>query len=203
MIEISVAMFLVLLEALFVAVALMVYWFMKARRVARQNAARHQAPAAPKVTDYLDQELQQTRARLKTADGSAAAGLKLRAAYLEFERGCAGQSRRDEPFWTALSERLLALGTSSRPSAADADAARVLAAKSVDTRALIESTAREIDKLKERVAHVVTDPQQGHELLEQIDQLGRVNRELADCVAVLEDENDLLRSRVPAPPKPA
>ena len=197
MIELSIPVFLVLLEALFVVAALMVYWYVRARRAVRAAMARHQTRAAPKASAYLDHELQQTRVRIKAAgDSAVAAVLKLRADYLGLERECAERPNRDEDFWAALSERLSTLGKPARP----ATAAELVAARSVDTRALIESTAKEIESLKDHVAKVVADPEQGSsELLKQIDRVGRVNRELADCVAVLEDENDLLRNQVQAP----
>ena len=196
MIELSIPVFLVLLEALFVITALMVYWFVRARGAVRAASVRHQKRAVPTASVYLDHELQQTRVRIKAAgDSAVAAVLKLRADYLDLEREYAGRPNRDEDFWTALSGRLSTLGKSAK----QATAVQLAAARSVDTRALIESTAKEIESLKDHVAKVVADPEQGSsELLKQIDRVGRVNRELADCVAVLEDENDLLHNQIQA-----
>ncbi|MHB8347657.1 MAG: hypothetical protein ACYDHM_10840 [Acidiferrobacterales bacterium] len=192
MIELSVPVFLVMLETFFVIAALMVYGFVKAHRASRAARVRHPVRAVPTAVAYLDHELQQTRARLKAAGDSAPTALKLRAGYLDIERECAGQPDRDESFWAAVSGRLSAL---EKP--AKAAAAQPVAAKSIDTRALLESTAKKIESLKEHVVLNVADLEQRSELLRQIDQVGRVNRELADCVAVLEDDNNLLRSEVP------
>ncbi len=197
MIQISLSVFLALLETLLAAAALAVYWFVRARRAV---SVRHKAGTAPTATAYLDGELTRTRVRLKVAASeAAAAALKLRADYLGFERECAELPGRDEAFWAKVSERLSTLVKPAKTPVAIADASQLAASKSIDIQALIESNTKEINSLKERVLHVVSDPAQGRALLEQIDRLGHVNRELADCVAVLEDENDLLLNQVQGP----
>ena len=52
MIELSIPVFLVLLEALFVVAALMVYGFVRARRVVRAAKVRHQTRAASTASAY-------------------------------------------------------------------------------------------------------------------------------------------------------
>jgi len=225
MIHIHVMLFLATLEVAVVFVILWVWWFFKSRKQTQQIAVlqsqmqtQTQPGAAPDAGDYIVQELGATHTQLgvqsETAPELSTVPLTLRAAYLDLEREFTQSQERDTEFWEGAREKLTALLEEFTPTTApavapavaeeemlavpvaDASGSAVDVVDAQHVRQLMDKQAYTISELKDALTLMVGDQENGPEVIERVDKLGRASRELAMCVSILEDDNNLLRERL-------
>ena len=224
--HINVMLFLAVLELAVVFMVMWVWWFLKSRKQAQQIAALQSVakpadtpdatPAAPTTErdDYILQELAATHTQLgvqsEAAPELSTIPLTLRAAYLDLEREFAQSQERDPDFWENARERLAALIEEFAPATApavpedemlvapetDASGAAVDVVDAQHVKKLVDKQASTITELKDALTLMVGDQENGPEIIERVDKLGRATRELSMCVAILEDDNNLLRERL-------
>ena len=212
MINVSLIVVLLVLQALLVSVLLAMYAFFRARRLsALLEVARHSVAAPPVVVQdgpaqYLATQLQHTRERLGGLDsnpeegvssGNAAGRLALRAELLQIETEWAGEKEHDDASWERLDTRMQVLLAQFVPAPAP-PVAKSEGQEKVDTKQLFDEQHATIEQLKAAVAAAVSSPDAIESLQVQLDRLGRTARELTFCVAILEDENLFLRDQVAA-----
>lgn len=167
---------------------------------------------------YIIQELGTTHTQLgvqsETAPELSTVPLTLRAAYLDLEREFAQGQERDAEFWDLARERLAALLEEFAPAAAPAvpedemlavpeeELLAAPGAPAIDTvdsqhvKQLMDKQASTITELKDALTAMVGDQENGPEVIEKVDKLGRASRELAMCVSILEEDNNSLRERL-------
>lgn len=213
MIRVHALVFVTLLELLVVFAALWLLWFFKARTLNRRLAALHAMPADEPAGQsegaYFTKELVATRAQIdmlaKDGPDVPLSGLLLRAAYLDLEREFAQGRQRDATFWTDVQERINALRIAHAPPApasdqvgeqADGDGSAGDDPQRV--KHLLDAQVSTINELKEALAALLGQHGHGAEMIEQVDKLGRTNREMALCVSILEDDNNFLRDKLKA-----
>lgn len=178
---------------------------------AEAEASRARAGAQPGDNDQA------------SAAASASAWLALRADLLQLESLLAKQTERDEVFWESLAGRMSALlashglhaATPVPPVAEDvqsstesapafvAPASEELESVPSDEddlgiKRLLSEGVETIGGIKTYINRVITDSEPKAEAMHTIDRLGRCYGELAQCVAVLEDENVFLRNQIAA-----
>ncbi len=164
-------------------------------------------PAGHGEGAYFTKELVATRAQIdilaKDGPDVPLAGLLLRAAYLDLERDFAQGRQHDPAFWTNVQERVDALRIAHAPPAPVADPAGEQAVggdregnDSQSAKNLIDAQVSTINELKEALAALLGEHGHGAEMIDQVDKLGRTNREMALCVSILEDDNSFLRDKL-------
>jgi cell division protein FtsB len=215
MIEVNLIALLVMLQLLVVVAVLAAFsWWQSRRRqqqIAALNARIHEQDRKPSVaivtpTSYLNEELTQTKAQLAGLTDDPAheafrAVLKLRRGYLTLEHlWSRREHQRDHDFWPNLQGELSKLagelGIRLVTEGAMAGEASDVNVDEIDITGIISKQQQTIHSLKEYIASLDQDGTKAKELEENIDGLIRTNRELADCVHVLEDENKFLREQV-------
>lgn len=177
--------------------------------------------SAPDAQDYIIQELGTTHAQLgvqsETSPELSTAPLTLRAAYLDLEREFAQSQERDSEFWEGARERLTVLLEEFTPpapapvAAEPAESINELFAEPDDevsddagtqehepqrVKQLIETHVTTITELKDVIEAMVGGQERGPEVVDRVEKLGRASRELAMCVSILEDDNNMLRDRL-------
>ncbi len=227
MITFSLFTFLALLEgivALLIVIGVLVWRQRKARTQDRiayiDGSDTHPTPAL-----YLESEVAKTRTHLEslTTDiiaDPAQTALSLRAALLEVEAELSHSlpEQRDQAFWQSLADRLGNILTTtgySRESAVEdltvahaaeveipADKVYLMGVEGDSVTGLVEQQSKTIDFLRNYI-HDLLD-QHGHKPLPEpniagkFDELEHANKELSDCVQILEDENEFLREQIAA-----
>ncbi len=218
MIKISLVVFLLVLQALLVSVLLAGFALLKVRKLSARLAARRASPVQPPApvagapndaAHYLATELQRTRGRLEGLGGATASAgasasatgrLALRAELLQMEAEWAGLTEYDDAAWNKLDARLhMLLAQDAAAPVSPAPPATQSAGKDeVEAKRLLDEQHATIEQLKAAIASAVSDPDTTESLQAQLEKLGRTARELTFCVAILEDENQLLRDQVRA-----
>jgi len=213
MVELKLHYFLALLEAVVILAALSGYLFFRLRTTRsriKQTSTRppSREESEPRVArldivQYLGRELERTSARVGHAKATSDTRLwlDLRAAVLQLEQEWAQQDDRSELFWRALAGRLEQLAKEhglvparSVPSGHEEDKAGLAD--------VVERQTHTIAFLKTYINDVLTQigkrQDVGPVLDQEFEKLEHVNRELRQCVDVLEDENQFLRDQIAA-----
>ncbi|WJW76589.1 hypothetical protein QVG61_05725 [Thiohalobacter sp. IOR34] len=195
MVTLSVATFVALLEVLVVLLVLVgvLAWLLRRSRQQLAEAPQH----------YLRREIRLARQRLAERD---CLQQRLRLALLEFEQTLAGAPAavRDAAFWEGLESRLAELVEAAGLTAAEvAPRAGDEAEDEPPTAGLVQQQARAIERLRGLVRELLQrlgeeTLSQGEDIDARLHELENSNRELHQCVQVLEDENEFLRRQIAA-----
>ena len=213
MIHVSPILVLVFLEALLFLAGLVAWLYWKGHR----QAGAVPPPVEPAVPDarpqsvrldvgnYLEEELEQTRARLhhpipeeedapQEGEGSPEppAWLALRTEYLQVELDFANHKHRGEQAWEMLATRLREVLERHAGHADDLHADAGSGHDAGRLKDLLHDQVTHIDNLHGFLKEVVVHPEKVQELEQHIGRINHANQELAGCVAVLEGENDRL-----------
>ncbi len=214
MINMNVYVYAGLLQLLIVLVLLSLFLYFRIRqlkhRLGQKQVRVRELEQKPDAGQYLATETKLTRGRYEATtafqEGEPNPGDKsflcaLRADFLELEHELAGKVERDESFWKQVEEKLGAILKAhklSAPRAPQPLSATSSLEDSPATQTIIDSQGVLIDSIKERIGRAVPDEGVREALEIQVDILAQNNRELSDCVAMLEDENGFLRTQVRA-----
>lgn len=213
MVEFKLHYFLALVEVVVLLTALSVYLLFRVRTLRSRINQRLAKPPSREIPEppvarldivqYLGRELERTSDRV----GHAKVGsdtrlwLDLRTAVLKLEQEWTQQDDRSEVFWRALAGRLehlakahgLVPGSSIRTGHEN---------KEPELADVVERQKHTIAFLKSYINDVLTEIGNHQDISPVLDQefekLDHVNRELQQCVAVLEDENHFLRDQIAA-----
>lgn len=215
MVQLSLFSFLALLEVLALLLLLLGVLIWRLRMTQRQSRIQFidATDQHPTPTLYLDGEAARTRTfvdglrdkpRAEPTEPELRAALAARAGLLRYESDLARHpvSERDVNAWTTLARnvdaKLAAEGfTTLRPPASpvygeDTATGEVMIAQQTRT---IEHLREYIQQLLENLGH---KPLPDDGITKHMDELQRANRELNQCVVVLEDENSFLRDQIAA-----
>lgn len=216
MVQLSLFSFLALLEVMAVLLLALGYMIWRLRRL-RAGRTRiqfidasedHPAPAL-----YLDREAAVTRTfveglraqpRAEPGDPELRAALAVRAGLLKEESVLAARPavERDAAAWKALAQQVAATLTAEGFGTRQEQAAAVYGEDTAATETTIAQQTRTIEHLREYIQQLLEKlghaPLPDKHILERFDELEHANRELNQCIAVLEDENSFLRDQIAA-----
>lgn len=216
MVQLSLFSFLALLEAMAVLLLALGYLIWRQRRL-RAGQTRiqfidasedHPAPAL-----YLDREAARTRtfveglrAQPEAEPGEPAlrSALAVRAALLRDESALAGRptAERDADAWTLLAQQVETALAKAGFTTCQNKVGEIYGEDTGATEAIIAQQTRTIEHLREYIQQLLEklghEPLPDQHVLERFDELERANRELNQCIAVLEDENAFLRDQIAA-----
>ena len=215
MIQLSLFSFLALLEILAVLLVLLGIMVWRMRVACQQNRIQFidAGDGQPSPSLYLDAEAARTRTFVSTlrdqpktepAAPTLRAALAARAGLLRYESEQARHpvKERDAAAWTALAidvdSVLKGQGYTTEPAITPVygeDDGTVREAIVVQQTNTIKHLREYIQQLLEKLGHQqLPDPG----VTEHLEDLERANRELNQCVVVLEDENSFLRDQIAA-----
>lgn len=217
MIQLSLFSFLALLEIMAVLLILLGVMVWRVRRLRGDGSSRIQFIDAtdqhPTPSLYLDGEAARTRTfvsalrdkpRQEPVEPALRSALCARAGLLRYESGLARHpvTERDPAAWKAIAQAvdstLAAEGYSTQPVQTspvygeDTATREVIVAQQTRT---IEHLREYIQQLLEKLGH---QPLPDEGIAQHMDEVERANRELNQCVLVLEDENSFLRDQIAA-----
>ncbi|MFN2308889.1 MAG: hypothetical protein ABR553_03990 [Gammaproteobacteria bacterium] len=217
MVQLELPYFFALIELAIVLLAVTAFLGWKLRRqrhgtpeTPAESPDSAETPPAPAL--YLDREAARTRSflddiRLRPDEEPTAPALRgtllLRSALLKEESLLAGRPTIGwgATDWKALAQQLaatLAAGGFKHTG----QSAQIHGEDTVPTAATLAQQSQTIEHLREHLQRL--QEKRGEEqtpdtqLLEQLDKLAHNNRELTQCIAVLEDENTFLRDQIAA-----
>lgn len=216
MVQLSLFSFLALLEVIAVLLLALGYMGWRQRRLCAGQtriqfidaADDHPAPAL-----YLDREAARTRSfvdglsaqpKAEPSEPALRSALAARAALLRDESALAGRpaAERDADAWTLLAQQVQAALAKADFVTRQDKVGEIYGEDTGATEAIIAQQTRTIEHLREYIHQLLE--KLGHEslpdphVLERFDELERANRELNQCIAVLEDENAFLRDQIAA-----
>lgn len=215
MVELSLFSFLALLEILAVLLLLLGFLFWRLRVAQRQSRIQFidATDQHPTPVLYLDGEAARTRTfatslrdkpKAEPTAPELRAALAARAGLLRYESDLARHpvTERDANAWTALAQNVDAKLTAEGYSTRRAEASPVYGEDTATGAAMIAQQTRTIEHLREYIQQLLQSlghqplPDEG--IVKHMDELERANRELNQCVLVLEDENSFLRDQIAA-----
>lgn len=165
----------------------------------------------PTPTLYLDREASRTRSfvedlRAKPAtlpvEPGLRAALNVRAVLLKQESLMAAKSvaEREGGDWSAIAGHLFTIFKGEGFDRCDEKSMKVYGEDTPATDSIIVQQTQTIEHLREYVHQLLEKlghtPLPDNSVLERFDMVERVNRELNQCIAVLEDENSFLRDQI-------
>ena len=214
MIQISVFVFLILLQALVITTAVIIYLVYRNSKLKEQSAESESddendeaetSQPLPYVISYLAAEMEATKQQLaaqtqeENQSDQASDPIALRIEYLQLEQVWASNQERDENFWNALNDRMQELLGKFASQAQETEFISTLPMDDQDkilSQELIDNQVNTIKALKEMLSMADLDTEKSKSLKDSVEQLSQTNLELTHCVAVLEDENGFLRKQV-------
>lgn len=216
MIQLSLISFLTLLEIMAVLLVLLglMVWRMRRSQGVRNRIQFIDATAQhPTPSLYLDGEAARTRTfcnalhdqpRQEPVEPALRSALGTRAGLLRYESELARHpvAERDPAAWAVIAQAvdatLAAEGYTSQP----AQASPVYGEDTATRENIVAQQTRTIEHLREYIQQLLEklghQPLPDNDIAKHMDTLERANRELNQCVLVLEDENSFLRDQIAA-----
>lgn len=215
MIQLSLFAFLALLEVMAVLLILLGIMVWRMRRA--PGGSRIQFIDAtedhPTPSLYLDSESARTRTFVEAlrdkpqsepAEPVLRSALRVRAGLLRYESELARHpvAERDPALWTAIAQAVDTTVAAEGYSTQPAQTSPVYGEDTAMREAMVAQQTRTIEHLREYIQQLLG--KLGHQPLpddgiaRHMDELERANRELNQCVIVLEDENGFLRDQIAA-----
>lgn len=215
MIQLSLFAFLALLEVMAVLLILLGIMVWRMRRA--PGGSRIQFIDAtdehPTPSLYLDSEAARTRTFVEAlgrkpqsepAEPALRSALRVRAGLLRYESELARHpvADRDPALWTAVAQAVDATVAAEGYTTQPVQTAPVYGEDTATREAMVAQQTRTIEHLREYIQQLLS--KLGHQPLpddgiaRHMDELERANRELNQCVMVLEDENSFLRDQIAA-----
>lgn len=215
MIQLSVFSLLALLEILAVLLLLLafVYWRLRAARRRSRIQFIDATDQHPTPALYLDGEAARTRTFVNDLRGKPKAeptapelraALAARAGLLRYESDLARHpvGERDANAWVTLARNVDAKLTAEGFTAQWPQVSPVYGEDTGTSQAMIAQQTRTIEHLRQYIQQLLQSlghqPMPDDGILKHMDELERANRELNQCVQVLEDENSFLRDQIAA-----
>ncbi|MBU1192008.1 MAG: hypothetical protein KKA36_08745 [Gammaproteobacteria bacterium] len=228
MITFSLFAFLAILEGMvFMLIVIgVLVWRLRKQRARDRLTYIDGSDAHPTPALYLESEVAKTRTHLEALTAAPAGqadviadpvqtALTLRAALLDVEAELSKNlpEKRDLAFWQGLADRLGAVliatgynrGSTSVSEAKTPEAKKMFHSQGYEEASivgLLEQQSKTIDYLRNYIQKLLD--QHGHQpspepdIADNFVELERANKELSNCVAVLEDENEFLREQISA-----
>ena len=211
MIQISVYIFLIILQSLVISLAVIIFLVYRNSKLKELSTAPVPEPEpeaqvqTPDAGAYLASEAEATKLQLSTTavdsehEDLRSNPIALRVEYLQLEQMWASNHERDENFWSALGDRMQELLEKFAGQQQADGSTSVLPMDDQDkilSQDLINNQVQTIEALKELIAQADLDAEKSRSLQDSVEQLSQTNLELTHCVAVLEDENGFLRNQV-------
>lgn len=216
MIQLSLFSFLALLEAIAALLVILGFMIWRLRRSVRQTTRIQfidatEQQVAPSL--YLDSEAAKTqtfvealreRPRAEPGDPALRAALGLRAGLLRQESALAVKpvEQRDIPAWTALAQQVAAVLEAEGLGIHERKAHEIYGEDTATSETIVTQQAQTIRHLRDYIQQLLDklghQPSPDTDILKRFDELERANRELNQCVLVLEDENSFLRDQIAA-----
>ena len=198
MVQIDVLALIALLQALLLTTALWLIWWLRLRHLqgllSRARALVQRLRERPDPATYLEQELEQVRAA-EAHDGPPWRQAQAATLAFQLERARA-LSPEQQPPLDGLREALEGLFASASPAPGSAPAADT-EAKPLDHQDLQEMIARldrQLEALRNQIQGSVSNTVDRTRMMEKLDALNLVTRELESCASMMEEENDQLRA---------
>lgn len=215
MIQLSLFSFFALLEVIAALTLLLGVLYWRQRRLRSTNSIQYidTSEDYPTPSLYLDSEAAKTKTfvemlhdqpRAEPVDLVLRAALGLRAGLLRKESALAKTpiSERDAALWTALAEQVAAVLRAEAFSHASAKLHAVHGEDTASTEVIAAQQARTIQHLREYIGQLLEkmghQPSPDQNIIGRFDDMERANREMCQCIAVLEDENSFLRDQIAA-----
>lgn len=216
MVQLSLFSFIALLEGMAV---LLVLLGVLARRLRRMRTERTRiqfidaSEEYPKPSLYLDSEAAKTQSFLEAlraqpgaepSDPAVRAALGLRAGLLRQESVVAGEpaAKRDSGGWATLAQQVMTVLAREGFSRQVPHLHQIYGEDSATHEAIVAQQTRTIEHLREYLEQLLQklghQPLPDDNILQRFDELERANRELNQCIAVLESENSFLRDQIAA-----
>ncbi len=210
MINLNVYVYAVLLQLLILLVLLSAFAFYRVHQLKKTIVQKQgDEPAQkPDARQYLATETKLTRGRYEVTtashDGDTSASEKsllyaLRADFLDIEHTLSGEAERNDVFWAQVEQQLRGLLEThhlSTRQAAPPPSEQTLPEGTPDTQTALSSQVALIEKLKTQVVQEVKDEDTRNLLNAELDALAHSNRELSDCVSMLEEANTFLHNQL-------
>lgn len=219
MIQLSMFSFLALLEAIAVLLALLGLMVWRQRRLSGGTRIQYidATEEYPTPSLYLDSESAKTHSFVETlhekpraepTDAALRAALGLRAGLLRRESELAQSlvkqpvGERDPALWTTLAGQVATVLEAEGFSHAASRSTLVHGEETVSSEAIAVQQTRTIQYLRDYIQQLLDklghQPLPDEHITDRFDQMERANRELGQCIAVLEDENGFLRDQIAA-----
>lgn len=216
MITLNVYVYAVLLQLLILLVLLSAFTFYRVHQlkktIAQKQGEKDEYVQKPDASQYLATETKLTRGRYEASialhDGGTSASEEsllyaLRADFLDIEHTLADEVERNDAFWVQVEQQLRGLLETHHLSTHQADSPppeeHALPADTPDTpdtQTALSSQVALIERLKTQVAQEVKDEDTRNLLNAELDALAHSNRELSDCVSMLEEANTFLHNQL-------
>lgn len=215
MVQLSTFSFLALLENIAALTVLLGLMFWRQQRLRSTNSIQYidGTEDYPTPSLYLDSEAAKTKTFVETlhdhpkaepTDLVLRAALGVRAGLLRKESESAKKpvSERDAALWMALAKQVATQLGAEAFSHVTAKVHAVHGEDTVSTEVIAAQQARTIQHLRDYVGQLLDklghQPLPDQNIAGRFDEMERTNREMSQCIAVLEDENSFLRDQIAA-----
>lgn len=215
MIQLSMFSFLALLEGMVVLLLLLgiLVWQQRRSRGGTRIQYIDATEEYPTPSLYLDSEAAKTQSfvedlraqpQAEPGDSVARAALGVRAGLLRQESELAKTpvGERDNAVWATLAARVASVLEGEGFSHVSDKSTLVHGEDTVSSEAIAAQQTRTIQYLRDYIQQLLEklghQPLPDNHISDRFDELERANRELRQCVAVLEDENGFLRDQIAA-----
>lgn len=217
MVSLGILPFIVILEVIVILLLLSGFLFWRVRQIRNQeDSLQSEQGEVRSLTPflYLDKEAAMTRSfceslqvnpDLEPNDLQLRSALCLRAGMLakELELAKSPTTERDQEEWKALAQHVNAvIAENGYVNQVKTEGSKIYGEESPPSEVMITQQTRTIKHLQEYLQQLLG--KLGHLPLPDIDvmakfnELERINNELSQCLAVLEDENGFLRDQIAA-----